>query len=77
MKMHLKKIGRMASLTLAGMSVAVMLFFGGCASDTTQQSPSRPAGSSGAAPAPAGTSGAAPAPARPAGGAGGGGGPAD
>jgi hypothetical protein len=42
MKMYWKKIRRMASLTLAGVSVAVILFLGGCASDTSQQSPSRP-----------------------------------
>jgi hypothetical protein len=39
MKMYCKKISRMASLTLAGVSVAVILFLGGCASDTSQQSP--------------------------------------
>jgi hypothetical protein len=39
MKMYWKKISRMASLTLAGVSVAVILFLGGCASDTSQQSP--------------------------------------
>jgi hypothetical protein len=69
MKMHWKKIGRMASLTVAGMSVAVILFMGGCASDTAQQSP--PSSS------PAGSSGAAPAPARPAPRTGGGGGATD
>jgi hypothetical protein len=39
MKMYWQKIGRIASLTLAGVSVAVILFLGGCASDTSQQSP--------------------------------------
>ena len=66
MKMRWKKMSRMASLSLAGISVAVMLFAGGCASETAQQSPNpRPASGSGAAPA------------SPAGGGGGGGAPAD
>jgi hypothetical protein len=69
MKMYWQKIGRIASLTLAGLSVGVILFVGGCASDTAQQSPN-PAG-------PASGSGAAPAPARPAPRTGGGGGPTD
>jgi len=53
MKMYRQKISRMVSLTLASLSVAVILFFGGCATDTAQQSPSRPSGSSGAATTPA------------------------
>ena len=69
MKMYGQKIGRIVSLTLAGVSVGIILFVGGCASDTTQQSP-YPAG-------PASGSGTAPAPARPAPRTGGGGGPAD
>jgi hypothetical protein len=35
MKMYGQKIGRIASLTLAGVSVGIILFVGGCASDTT------------------------------------------
>jgi hypothetical protein len=73
MKTYLKKINIITSLTLAGLGVVVMLYVGGCATDTTPQS-SYPAGSTSG-------SGAAPAPARPAprtgGGSGGGGGAVD